>query len=408
MPGHVLMSEIEIITDGGRRRRWSAAEKLRIVEGTLDERESISVVARRNGVAPNLLYRWRRLMLEGGSVAVTGDDEVTSNKAVRQMEDRIRELERQLGRKTLEVEILKEALDKSRGKKTDVARAVAAEGRFPMKAVAETLGVSRSNLHDRLSGRTKPRRRYHKAQDAAVLPLITALVAARPTYGYRRITAILNRQLRAQGLAPVNHKRVYRIMQANNLLLARSHTERPARIHDGKVIVVRSNLRWCSDGFEFTCWNGEVVRGAFVIDAHDREIIAWRAVVNAGISASDVRDMMLEAVETRFGRHRAPHPVEVLSDNGSPDTARDTRIFASQLGLRPCFTPVKSPESNGISEAFVNTLKRDYARVTPLPNAHSVLDLVGGWIEDYNDNHPHSGLKMRSPREFIAAQTATA
>ena len=56
-------------------------------------------------------------MLEGGSVAVTGDDEVTSNKLVRQMEDRIRELERQLGRKTLEVEILKEALDKARPRK---------------------------------------------------------------------------------------------------------------------------------------------------------------------------------------------------------------------------------------------------------------------------------------------------
>ena len=111
------MSEIEIITDGGRRRRWSAAEKLRIVEETLYEGESISGVARRNGVAPNLLYRWRKLMLEGGSIAVTGDDSVTSNKTVREMENRIRELERQLGRKTLEVEILKEALDKSRSKK---------------------------------------------------------------------------------------------------------------------------------------------------------------------------------------------------------------------------------------------------------------------------------------------------
>jgi hypothetical protein len=55
---HMLMSEIEIMTDGGRRRRWSAAEKLRIVEETMVEGESISVVARRNGVAPNLLYRW--------------------------------------------------------------------------------------------------------------------------------------------------------------------------------------------------------------------------------------------------------------------------------------------------------------------------------------------------------------
>ncbi len=102
-----------IITDGGRRRHWSTPKKLRIVEETLDGRESISVVARRNGVVPNLPYRWRRLMLEGGSVAVAGDDDV-----------------------------------------------------------------------------------------------------------------------------------------------------------------IRSNLRWCSDGFEFTCWNGEVVRGAFIIDAHDREIIA--------------------------------------------------------------------------------------------------------------------------------------
>ncbi len=113
----MLMSEIEIIPDGGRRRRRPAAEKLRIVEETLYEAESISAVARRNGVAPDLLYRWRKLMLQGGSMAVTGDDSVTSNKTVREMENRIRERERRLGRKTLEVEILKEALDKSRSKK---------------------------------------------------------------------------------------------------------------------------------------------------------------------------------------------------------------------------------------------------------------------------------------------------
>ena len=113
----MLMSEIEIITDGGRRRRWSAADKLRIVEETMYDGESISAVARRNGVAPNLLYRWRKLMLEGGSIAVAADDSVTGNKTVRDMEARIRELERQLGRKTMEVEILKEALDQSRAKK---------------------------------------------------------------------------------------------------------------------------------------------------------------------------------------------------------------------------------------------------------------------------------------------------
>lgn len=75
----------------------SPPRSYRIAEETLDERTSISVVARRNGVAPNLLYRRRRFMLEGESAAVSGNDEVTSNKVVLQLEDRVRELERHLG-----------------------------------------------------------------------------------------------------------------------------------------------------------------------------------------------------------------------------------------------------------------------------------------------------------------------
>ena len=128
-------------------------------------------------------------MTEGGAVAVQADDAVTGNAELRRLDERMRELERQLGRKTLEVEILKEALARSR-QKTDVARDVAAQGRFPVKTVAETIGVSRSNLIERLAGGAKPRRRYQKAQDAAVLPLVRRLVDARPTYGYRRVTAL--------------------------------------------------------------------------------------------------------------------------------------------------------------------------------------------------------------------------
>ena len=113
--------------------------------------------------------------------------------------------------------------------------------------------------------------------------------------------------------------------------------------------------------------------------------------------------MMLEAVEARFGGIRALHPVEWLSDNGSVYTARETRIFAAQLNLAPCFTPVRSPESNGMSEALVKTLKRDYLRVNPVPDARTALDQIAGWFDDYNENHPHSGLRMRSPREFRRA-----
>ena len=273
-----------------------------------------------------------------------------------------------------------------------------------MKAVANTLRVSRSNLHDKVRRASKPRGSYRKPDDDEVLPLVRRLVDERPTYGYRRITALANRELARTGEPAVNHKRVFRIMSQNGMLLARHTGRRTGRVHDGKVVVMRSNLRWCSDGFEITCWNGEIVRVAFIIDAHDREIIAWHAVVGLGISGSMVRDMMLEAVETRFAALRAPNPIEWLTDNGSAYTARETRDFAVALDLVPCFTPVQSPQSNGISESFVKTFKRDYVRVNALPDALAALRQIAGWFEDYNDNHPHSGLKMRSPREFISAQ----
>ena len=104
---------VEIITDGGRRRRWPAVEKLRIVEESFEPGETVSSVARRNGVAPNLLFRWRKLMSEGGAIAVSRDETVVGTSEVKHLKRQVQELERMLGRKTMENEILKEALDKA-------------------------------------------------------------------------------------------------------------------------------------------------------------------------------------------------------------------------------------------------------------------------------------------------------
>jgi transposase InsO family protein len=273
-----------------------------------------------------------------------------------------------------------------------------------MKTVADVLGVARSHLHDRVRRPAPPRGAYRIGADEELLPLIHRLVGERPTYGYRRVTALVNKVLVAEGKSRANHKRIFRIMKRHGLLLQRHTGRRRGRLHDGKVVVMRSNLRWCSDAFEVACWNGEIVRIVFVIDAHDREVLAWHAVAGAGISGSMVRDLMLEAVEKRFGTTQAPYAVEWLSDNGSPYTAKETLDFAAALGLVPCFTPVHSPESNGIAEAFVKTFKRDYARVNPLPDAATLLRQITGWFDDYNESHPHSGLGMISPRAFIRAQ----
>ena len=108
---------IELITGTARRRHWSTDQKLQIIEESLQPGETVSSVARRRGVAPNLLYRWRRLMSEGGAAAVGSDEPVVGSSEMRRLEERIRDLERLLGRKTLEIEILKEALDLARSEK---------------------------------------------------------------------------------------------------------------------------------------------------------------------------------------------------------------------------------------------------------------------------------------------------
>lgn len=109
---------IELITGEARRRHWTTEQKLQIIEESFIPGETVSSVARRRGVAPNLLYRWRRLLTEGGAAAVGSDEPVVGSSEVRRLEERVRDLKRLLGRKTMEVEILKEALAKSESKKS--------------------------------------------------------------------------------------------------------------------------------------------------------------------------------------------------------------------------------------------------------------------------------------------------
>jgi transposase InsO family protein len=269
-----------------------------------------------------------------------------------------------------------------------------------LKAIADALGVARSNLVERLRGRpAKPRGEYAKDDDD-LLPAIRAVIDARGSYGYRRVTALVNRARSTSSGARVNHKRTYRVMRAAGLLLAR-YTGRVSRAHDGKVITLKSNLRWCSDAFEIRCWSGERVQVVFALDCCDREVMGYVATT-AAITGEMVRDLMAESVEQRFGVGvmRAAHAVEWLSDNGPPYTAHETREFGRSLGLVVCTTPAYSPESNGMAESFVKTFKRDYVYLNRLDDAASVMRQLAAWIEDYNENAPHKGLKMKSPREY--------
>jgi transposase len=108
---------IEVITSIQRRRRWAAEEKRALVEEAEQPGASVSSVARKYGINPNQLFHWRRLIRQGSLSAVRADEEVVPVSEVKQWRARVRELERLLGKKTMEAEILKEALELSREKK---------------------------------------------------------------------------------------------------------------------------------------------------------------------------------------------------------------------------------------------------------------------------------------------------
>jgi len=160
----------------------------------------------------------------------------------------------------------------------------------------------------------KSRSKYNKADDHILLPMIRDICDQRPSNGYRRVTAHLNRNLQASTLIlkQVNHKRIYRIMKQNDLLLTRSELLQNDRTHEGKVIVSESNTRWCSDGFEIKCWNGEKVRVIFSLDCCDREIMSYVATT-AGISSEMVCDVLVQSMERRCEPYRVCRRLFYLS-----------------------------------------------------------------------------------------------
>lgn len=242
-------------------------------------------------------------------------------------------------------------------------------------------------------------KRYSKPDDSNVLKEINDILKIRSTYGYKRITAMINQKRKKENKTIFNKKRIYRVMEMNGLLLPKKENTRDKSKKTGKVMTLHSNTRWCSDCFEIKCYNGEKVYVTFSLDCRDREAISYIAKP-IPILADDIQKLMVQSVINRFDHHRAPRQIEWLSDRGAIYRASNTIDVARTLSLKSCFTAAYSPESNGMAEAFVGTIKRDYVYTSDCKNSKTVLKLLPKWIEDYNKNAPHSALGMKSPWEF--------
>lgn len=114
----------EVLIGPERRRRRTPAEKLAIIAETHEPGVTVSLVARRHGIAPNQLFAWRRLASQGALTATQSEEPVVPASEYRLLQSQVRELQRLLGKKTMEAEILKEALEVSAGSKKHLLRSL--------------------------------------------------------------------------------------------------------------------------------------------------------------------------------------------------------------------------------------------------------------------------------------------
>jgi putative transposase len=137
--------------------------------------------------------------------------------------------------------------------------------RFSKTRVCHELNVCRASLYWKKIDFQKKRVRYLKDSDSEVLIEINIILQTRPSYGHKRVTAMINRKRKSLELPRFNRKRIYRVMEINGLLMKKEIVLRDHQ-KTGEIITLHSNTRWCSDGLEIKCFNGEKVFIAFALD----------------------------------------------------------------------------------------------------------------------------------------------
>lgn len=246
--------------------------------------------------------------------------------------------------------------------------------------------------------RRRPKRASRVCRRPDVEAAIKRILAGRPaTYGYRRIHALLIRE----GIR-TNPKTVWRMLRRKGWLSStRNRLERARRRHEGQVSVPEPNRRWASDITGIVTWNKEKGRLAVIIDCADRMVLAWRFARR--MPSEELQEMVREAVFQRFGAEKEKaQSIEFLSDNGPEYACRKLRAVLQDFGMIVCRTPRRSPESNGLAEAFFGGFKRDYVYQGELESREAVARQIPEWIKDYNQVAPHGALGMKSPAQFYA------
>ena len=251
------------------------------------------------------------------------------------------------------------------------------------------LHVSRSALSPRL--KQPPKR---TAGSRALEKRVRKLIRRHPTFGYRRIWAMLRRS----GVT-VNKKTVYRLFRRKRWFVAqRIATPRP-RAAGRTSITDASNVRWAMDVTHILCGRDGWGHLAAVIDCHDRELIGFEFALRG--RAREAERALEAACIERFGTLRPEGATPVVrSDNGLIFQSRRFRAACRDYRLEQEFVTPYTPEQNGLIERFFRSLKEECVWQHRFESFERARREITRWIEWYNRERPHQSLGYLSPREF--------
>ncbi len=262
------------------------------------------------------------------------------------------------------------------------------------RRACRVLGVSRSSV------RPRPERPPREpVVDELLAARIQEVIRAHPTFGYRRIWALL----RFREGVEVNRKAVYRVLKLRGWFVhQRRVTPRP-RVRGKRSEAKRSNERWAMDVTHIPCGRDGWAHLAAVIDCHDREVVGYEFSLRG--RAKEAERALEEACIRRFGTLRPTGRTPVVrSDNGLVFQSRRFRGACRQYRLRQEFITPYTPEQNGIVERFFRSLKEECVWQHQFRSFTEARRVIGSWIRWYNRRRPHQSLGYLSPVEYRAQQ----
>ncbi len=243
----------------------------------------------------------------------------------------------------------------------------------------------------RLLGQWRGTQRYEAIQrkdEEALTRAIIALATKYGRYGYRRITALLQR-----AGWQVGKDRVQRIWRREGLKVPQKQPKR-ARLwlNDGSCVRLRSeqaNHVWSYDFVSARKDDGRTLRLLTLIDEYTRECLAIRIARRLG--RYEVIETLAEVMLNRG------IPEHIRSDNGPEFVAQELRKWLLTLGIGTLYIEPGSPWENGYCESFNGKLRDECLNGEIFYSLKEAQIVIEKWRMEYNTERPHSSLGYRPP-----------